>query len=371
MQQQHKIKIEEIINSIICGHVLSILRKIPSDSIDCAVTSPPYFGLRSYNTVPQIWGGNPKCEHDWIYATRRGISGGTKSSKVKVKGSENFQIVPDTQFATCSNCGAWLGELGQEPSPQMFIRNLTEIFSETMRVLKPTGSLWINISDSYAANRAYQVTGTKQVNGSQPTKYPQPQCRDFGIEEKSLMGIPDRLKIAMIDSGFINRNEIIWHRPNQMPSSARDRFTVDYEKFYWFTKNKKYYFEQQFEPYTEAMNRWGGDNLVANGESSWDDGTGQDTYRNRKMRPNPKGKNKRTLWSINTVPSKVKHFASYPEALIETPILSTCPEGGIVLDMFFGSGTTGVVAKRLNRNWIGIELNPDYVEIANNRLGLV
>ena len=155
-----------------------------------------------------------------------------------------------------------------------------------------------------------------------------------------------------------------------MPSSARDRFTVDFEKFYWFTKNQKYYFEQQFEPYTEPMNRWGGDELTADGQSDWDEGTGQDTYRSRNMRPNPKGKNKRTVWSINTVPSKVKHFASYPETLIETPILSTCPEGGIVLDPFFGSGTTGAVAKRLNRNFIGIELNPDYVEIAENRLGI-
>ena len=117
-----------LLNKVICGHALDEIRKLPSNSIDCAITSSPYYGLRSYNTVPQIWGGSPDCNHEWIYATRRGISGGTKSSKVRVKGSENFQIVPDTQFATCESCGAWLGELGQEPSPQMFIRNLTEIF---------------------------------------------------------------------------------------------------------------------------------------------------------------------------------------------------------------------------------------------------
>ena len=362
--------IQDIKNSIITGHALDVLRKMPSDSVDCAITSSPYYGLRSYNTTPQIWGGHRNCEHVWNVYIKRGISGGTKSNKVKVKGKDNFQIVPNLEVGLCDVCGAWMGELGQEPSPKMFIANLTEIFSETMRVLKPTGSLWVNLGDSYAANRSYQVTGTKQVDGSQPTKYKQPQARDFGIEEKSLIGIPDRLKVSMIDSGFICRNEIIWHRPNQMPSSARDRFTVDFEKIYWFTKNQKYYFEQQFDEYNKPMNRWGGEDLKANGKSDWDDGTGQDTYRARNMRPNPKGKNKRTVWSINTVPSKVKHFASYPQQLIETPILATCPENGIVLDMFFGSGTTGAVAKRLNRNWIGVELNPEYVEIAKSRLGV-
>jgi DNA modification methylase len=116
---------------------------------------------------------------------------------------------------------------------------------------------------------------------------------------------------------------------------------------------------------------WGGDNLIPDGVSNWDNGTGQSTYRNRNFRPNPKGRNKRTVWSINTESSREQHFACYPKKLIETPILSCCPEGGIVLDIFFGSGTTGLVAQTLNRNWIGIELNPEYVKIAEKKIGLI
>jgi site-specific DNA-methyltransferase (adenine-specific) len=138
---------------------------------------------------------------------------------------------------------------------------------------------------------------------------------------------------------------------------------------FFFAKSDKYYFEKQLEPYTAPMNRWGGQELDAHGESSWDDNTGQTTYRKRNMRPNPAGRIKRSVWAIPTKPLKnSSHTASYPEALIETPIKAGCPEGGIVLDPFMGVGTTGVVAKKLNRNYIGIELNPEYIKFAENRI---
>lgn len=360
--------IEKVKNSIIYGNALSVLKEFPSDSIDCIVTSSPYYGLRSYGTNPQIWGGLDTCNHIWDYSIKRGISGGTKSKKVQIKGIDNFQITNDSEHDTCSCCGAWLGELGQEPTHLMFIQHLTDIFMECSRVLKPQGTMWINIADSYAANRTYQVNGTKQTPNSQPTKYKQPQAKDMGLKSKSLIGIPDRIKLSLIDNGLICRNQIIWHRPNQMPSSAKDRFTNDYEMLYFFTKNEKYFFQQQIEPYTKPMNRWGGDNLEANGKSDWDDGTGQETYRTRNMRPNPNGKNMRTVWSINTKPNKVAHFATFPQALPERCILAGCPEGGIVLDPFFGSGTTGIVAKKNNRNYIGIDLNKEYIKIAEGLL---
>ena len=185
------------------------------------------------------------------------------------------------------------------------------------------------------------------------------------IKSKSLVGIPDRFKIKMIDKGFICRNEIVWHKPNQMPSSVKDRFTVDFEKFYFFTKNTKYYFEQQLEPYISKENhelrnknseKYEGTNLFSDG--------GRDYY-------SQGGRNKRCVWSINTKPLKEAHFAIYPEELIETPIKACCPENGIVMDIFFGSGTTGVVAKKLNRNYLGIELNSEYIKIAEKRLGIV
>ena len=225
------------------------------------------------------------------------------------------------------------------------------------------------------------------------------------ILPKSLVGIPQRFMIEMIDRGWVCRNVIIWHKPSCMPSSAKDRFTVDFEYLYFFTKQGEYYFEQQLEPYTEPMDRWGGDKLVAKGNSQWDSGTGQSSYRDRNMRPNPEGRNKRCVWKIPTSPSnweycnncdtifigkdrsrirkyKIEetemrecpicnstedwesHFAMYPEELCITPIKAGCPEGGVVLDPFMGSGTTAVVAHKLGRNWIGVELNHTSVSIS-------
>jgi len=180
--------------------------------------------------------------------------------------------------------------------------------------------------------------------------------------------IPERFAIQMIDNGWILRNKIIWHKENQMPSSVTDRFTVDFEDIFFFVKQQKYYFEQQLEPYTEPMNRWGSVKLEANGVSIWDKGTKQTTYRNKNMRPNEEGRNMRTVWTINTQPNSEAHFATYPELLVEKIIKAGCPENGLCLDPFMGSGTTGLVAKKLNRNYLGIDLNPEYIKIANNRI---
>jgi site-specific DNA-methyltransferase (adenine-specific) len=193
----------------------------------------------------------------------------------------------------------------------------------------------------------------------------------MGLREKSLMNIPARFAIAMTDElGFINRNQIIWHKPACMPSSAKDRFTVDFESIFFFTKSGKYYFEQQLEPSTNAGK------VVSLGEKSFSrgqalgaglepSGNGKaDTYTVKENR------NMRTVWSVNFEPSKRKHFASYPTRLIETPIKAGCPQNGIVYDPFTGTGTTQVVAERLGRRWVGSELLPDYYEIALERLGL-
>jgi len=346
------------------------LKILPDNSIDCVITSPPYWSLRDY-----------------------GVG----------------------------------GQLGLEPTFQEYIQKLCNIFDEVKRILKKEGTCWVNIGDTYST-----VSGSMGKNkwsqpiysiadGSMPKKIKTP------LPDKSLCQIPSRFAIEMTNRGWILRNEIIWHKPNCMPSSAKDRFTVDFEKIFFFVKNKKYWFNQQFEPYTEPMNRWGGEKLVASGESSWDNGTGQTTYRDRDMRPNPEGRNKRTVWSVNTKPYKGAHFATFPEDLVVPMIKAGCPEfvckkcgkarekviekdgefqrrwsknnvegspyikqssmqniykvigltdcgcnagfgGGVVLDPFFGSGTTGVVAIRNRRNYIGIELNPEYIKLANDRI---
>ena len=188
---------------------------------------------------------------------------------------------------------------------------------------------------------------------------------------KSLCLIPERFAIEMIDRGWTLRNQIIWHKPNCMPSSAKDRFTMDFEYVFFFVKNKKYWFETQYEKYTEPMNRWGGkykrrainEKLDPKGLAN----ANSLARPQRDMRPNKKGRNKRCVWEITTKPYPEAHFAVYPEKLVERMIKSGCPEKGIVLDPFHGSGTTGIVAKKLNRNFIGYELNPDYIKLSEKR----
>lgn len=299
---------------------LSGMKKLPDECIDCCITSPPYWGLRDYGVDSQL---------------------GTE---------ENFLD---------------------------FVKTLIEIYSEVFRVLKSTGTCFVNLGDTYGGSgcgTSKNADVNKYIDNSKqvyvlPNRVSEASKLRTSKLNKSLLMIPERFALQMIDSGWILRNQIIWHKPNQMPTSVKDRFTVDFEKIFFFTKESKgYYFEQQFEPYTKPMNRWGGEKLTANGSSEWDNGTSQNTYRDRLMRPNPEGKNMRTVWSINTKPSKEKHFATYPEKLVERMMKAGCPEGGTVLDPFMGSGTTGLVAKQLGRNYIGYELNREYIEIANRRI---
>ena len=299
---------KDMTNQVIQGDCLIEMQKIEDKSIDMVLTSPPYWALRDY-----------------------GVD----------------------------------GQLGLEPTFQEYITNLCDIFDEVRRVLKDSGTCWVNIGDTYGG------TGDKKDNKDPKYKEGrngQSKAINKSATAKSLCQIPSRFAIEMTNRGWILRNEIIWHKPNAMPSPVKDRFTVDFEKVFFFTKSKKYWFEQQFDEYTKPMNRWGGEELKADGKSEWDNGTGQDTYRTRNFRPNEKGKNKRTVWSINTKPSKEPHFASYPEALIEPMIKAGCPIGGIVLDPFFGIGTTGIVAKKNGKNYIGIEISQEYIKIAEERI---
>jgi site-specific DNA-methyltransferase (adenine-specific) len=316
------------LNKIYNIDCLEGLKQLEDNSIDCCITSPPYWALRDYGVE---------------------------------------------------------GQLGLETRFQEYINKLCNIFDEVKRVLKKDGSCWVNMGDTYMGNSSYSEKGRQcfgydkigMINKKKwlDPKYPiesrligREHIEKCGIESKSLCQIPSRFAIEMCDRGWILRNEIIWHKPNCMPSSVKDRFTVDFEKIFFFTKNKKYYFEQQLEPYTKPMNRWGGIKLEANGKSDWDDGTGQTTYRTRNMRPNPNGKNKRCVWRVPTKPFKEAHFATYPEDLIKPCILAGCPEKGIVLDPFMGAGTTAKVALDNNRSYIGFELNNDYIKIAEDRL---
>lgn len=268
-------------------------------------------------------------------------------------------------------------ELGAEPDFNLYLDRLVAIYDEVYRTLKPTGTCFVNLGDTYGGGGAGTTTKADveryKENSKQRFIMPNGKAVSHTLRgtplNKCLLMIPERFALKMIDRGWVLRNKIIWHKPNQMPSPADDRFTVDFESIYFFTKQDRgYYFEQQLEPYTKPMNRWGGEQNTANGRSTWSEATGQQAYRTRSLRPNEEGKNMRTVWSINTVPFGDAHFATYPEKLVERMIKSGCPENGIILDPFMGAATTAVVARKLGRNYTGFEINEEYLNIGNDRL---
>lgn len=369
------------LNKIYNGNVLEVLKSIPTESVDMCITSPPYWSLRDYGVE---------------------------------------------------------GQIGNENTYQEYLYKLNEIFKEVKRILKNSGSCWVNIGDVYSSSNK------------------------MGVKKQSLIGLPDRFKINMINEGWLCRNEIIWHKPNAMPSSAKTRFNNDYEKMFFFTKSDLYYFDTQYEEAKTKVKNSKTTNVGRNSKYIDDEQEksvrqGMSKSRGNKLievRPNlptqekfvefirkkitlknmvnqiqdikkttiehwfrrdvrgfsypsvddwnkirhllddnskefdeidfgmtyieyetddinknlHKGRIKRAVWSINTKPFKGCHFAPFPIELVETPIKACCPEDGVVLDIFMGSGTTGVAAKQLNRNYIGIDLNKDYIEIAENRI---
>lgn len=336
-------KIEDIKNTIINGDALLELKKLPSESVDMVITSPPYWNLRDYNVD---------------------------------------------------------GQLGLEPTFYEYISKLCDIFDDVKRVLKKEGTCWVNLGDTYSGNKEGK-TDNKVSQYLQDTSTN--IHKKATITEKCLCQIPSRFGIEMANRGWILRNTIIWHKKNAMPSSVLDRFTNKYEQVFFFVKNKRYYFDGdsvripfETEEYSKAEYRasrkYKGKMIVENAESygsprarnSRQYNSGENT-KNRELeeisikfgtrRPpgndykrNPLGKNKGDVWTLISDPFPEAHFATYPPALIIDMIKSGCPMGGVILDPFFGSGTTGLVAKQLDRSFVGIELNPKYIEIAEQRL---
>lgn len=352
------------------GNCLDLLKDMPSDSIDVVVTSPPYWALRDYGSEPIIWGGDPECDHSWedhIEPARGGV-GETANVGANRDGVANNRGHP-TVSQYCAKCGAWKGQLGLEPSPIEYIDHLMLIFDEVKRVLKPTGACWVNIGDTYNGNKNGNTDVNK--NGKAVTSTFKKNKLD-GIGPKSLCMIPARFAINMCDHGWILRNQIIWHKPNVMPQSCSDRFTVDYEPFYFFTKSPKYHFSQIKEPLAPVSverAKYGFKTNKANIGPNTKGGEGglDCPIMGNRFAP-ADGRNKRTTWTIPTSGSREEHVAMFPMSLIETPIKACCPDGGIVLDPFCGSGTTLMYCFKNNINAIGIEINPEFKGMIERRM---
>ncbi len=254
-----------------------------------------------------------------------------------------LKSVPDGTFATCVTSPPYWGlrdygipdQIGAEAELADYLAKLTAVFREVQRTLKDEGTLWLNIGDSYTSgNRKWRDTDAKNPARAMSYRPPTPE----GLKPKDLIGIPWRLAFALQADGWFLRSEIIWHKPNCQPESVKDRPTRAHEHVFLFSKSKQYYYD--YESVMESANGSGG-------------------LRNR-----------RTVWSINTEGSPEAHFATFPPALVGPCIKAGSRPGEIVLDPFFGSGTVGLVCLRTNRKALGIELKPEYAEIARKRLGL-
>lgn len=302
---------------IICGDALTELRKLPDESVHCCVTSPPYWGLRDY-----------------------GIS----------------------------------GQLGLEPTPELYVQHLGEIFREVKRVLGKDGTLWLNLGDSYwGSGQGYGDIKTTNKNHVGSRERRKPEYRDCNLKSKDLVGIPWRVAFALQADGWYLRSDIIWAKPNPMPESVTDRPTKSHEYIFLLSKSAKYYFDQEAgrEPFNYPERIYNPDTSNHKTAHLKEQGNRSTAglHDGRTQYGNPdKGRNIRSVWTITTKPFKEAHFATFPPELPERCIKAGCPIGGTVLDPFFGAGTVGLVAKRLGREFIGIELNPAYCEIARKRI---
>lgn len=341
---------------ILQGDALLVLKTLEGESVNMCITSPPYYGLRDYGTG--IWaGGDENCDHKQPY--HRG-----KTAKV---GNQLNEADAKLYKDVCAKCGATRtdNQIGLEETPTDYINKLCDVFDEVRRVLRNDGTCWINLGDSYSGSGGAGGDWNSGSRATQP-KWKQPKQ---SIPPKCLIGIPAMFQLEMVRRGWILRNVIIWHKPNCMPSSASDRYTIDFEYLFFFSKNTKYYFKQQLEPYQSKY-----DNYEYNGQAQKNYTAAgvqnpSDTKRRilESMKKNG-GRNKRCVWNVSVTSFKEAHFATYPEKLIESPIDAGCPVGGVVLDCFFGAGTTGLVALKQGKKYLGIELNPEYIEIAKKRL---
>jgi DNA modification methylase len=296
------------------GNCLEKLNELPENSIHCCVTSPPYFALRNYQNDEQI---------------------------------------------------------GQEETPEEFVENLVEVFRGVKRVLRDDGTLWLNIGDTYSRGNRGKVVPPAGVVATKndDIKYGDLETPKLNshptIKQKDLIGIPWRVAFALQADGWYLRSEIIWHKPNPMPESVKDRPTRAHEQIFLLTKNEKYYYDAESIK-TESKSSGTRKTPHKRTTQDWEDGSGLQAHSG--FDKDYSRANKRDVWSVPVKSYPGAHFATYPPELIEPCVLAGCPVDGTVLDPFSGAATTGVVACQKNRNYIGIELNPEYAKLSEDRL---
>ena len=362
---------------IIQGDCLERLKELPDESVDCCITSPPYWGLRDYQTA--TWeGGDADCDHKKpIDKAKLHASTGLNVAKDPEKMQSEIGSMHSHGYKDiCGKCGAKRidQQLGLEKTPEKYVSKMVEVFREVRRVLKKDGTLWLNLGDSYSANQSttggYSDKSTlvgftgEHTKGRQMNRAERARKIISGLKPKDLVGIPWLVAFALRQDGWYLRQDIIWHKPNPMPESVRDRCTKAHEYIFLLSKSQKYYCDM------EAIKEEADTKPHSFGWKDTPHEQGIRQVNRADIIASPDGKrNKRSVWTVTTKPFSGAHFATFPEDLIEPCVKAGCPEGGTILDPFFGAGTTGVVAEKWGRNCIGIELNETYIEdIINPRI---
>jgi len=340
-------------------------------------------GLRDYGTAK--WeGGSTECDYrkNPLPFSEKALTGSTIGNASSTgHAQEGYKEI-------CGKCGAKRidSQLGLEKTPEEYVAKMVEVFREVRRVLKKEGTCWLNLGDSYAGNNSRASNNGRAGFGNEREGIFQKTGEN--LKSKDLCGIPWRVAFALQADGWYLRQDIIWAKPNPMPESVTDRCTKSHEYIFLLTKSPKYYFDnesikEKAVKTNDMRPRMGqGSNTIYNQkrgerkEFSKEMGGSGTSFKGHSGYHKANGeligddgkRNKRSVWTVTTKPFSEAHFATFPEDLIVPMVKAGCPENGIVLDPFFGAGTTGLVAQKLKRNWIGIELNQEYIKIANDRL---
>jgi DNA modification methylase len=376
---------------IFTGDCREVLASLPAGIAHTCITSPPYFGLRDYGTA--TWeGGDPACDHQGRPMQTAANINANWNGGADVKNAERREFYRDL----CGKCGARREDhqIGLETTPDEFVDSMVAVFRQVRRVLRDDGTLWLNLGDTYASAPGQSTRGgppsetsTLEGNGHRGGGAKLAKLMRVGtgankghiasdldnrpyapgLKPKDLIGIPWRVAFALQADGWFLRQDIIWAKPNPMPESVTDRCTKAHEHLFLLAKSERYHFdaaaiaeESIYQPGSKPEGRKG---TFAGKRAAGASGLVEESFRAIR-----ETRNKRDVWTVPTAPYAEAHFATYPPALIEPCVLAGAPAGGIVLDPFGGAGTTGLVADRLGRNAILVELNPDFADMARRRI---
>jgi DNA modification methylase len=311
---------------------------LADESVQCVVTSPPYWGLRDYGLQPSVWDGEPRCAHVWSQRKAPSLpnANGTRSDKQSSNVGSYGHYGPDVAGADCAHCPAWRGVLGLEPQPELYVQHLVQCFREVRRVLRADGTVWLNLGDSYAsggtgrrdtagdyAERRATQYGSGRGNGNGPREYQQRDTPD-GLKPKDLVGIPWRVAFALQQDGWYLRADVIWAKPNPMPESVTDRPTKAHEYLFLLAKGERYFYDA--EAVRERASQPEGE-AVLTGQIKR--GVLQDLSTSTLGTNNGAShRNRRSVWAIATEPYPEAHFATFPEALVAPCILAGTSEAG-------------------------------------------